>query len=63
MRGERFAAKVYARADLRAGHSLDGPAIVEQADTTVWVLPRWQARVHEDGTLILTRDATAGARP
>jgi N-methylhydantoinase A len=54
VRGEVFAASVFAREDLRAGHTLDGPAIVEQADTTVWVLPRWRARVHADGTLILT---------
>jgi N-methylhydantoinase A len=54
VRGEVFAASVFAREDLRAGHTIDGPAIVEQADTTVWVLPRWRARVHTDGTLILT---------
>jgi N-methylhydantoinase A len=53
VRGERFTAQVFAREDLRAGHTLDGPAIVEQSDTTVWVLPRWRARVHTDGTLVL----------
>jgi len=53
VRGEHFTAQVFAREDLRAGHTLDGPAIVEQPDTTVWVLPRWRARVHTDGTLIL----------
>jgi N-methylhydantoinase A len=56
VRGERFTAAVYARGDLRAGHALAGPAIVEQADTTVWVPPRWRARVHGDGSLVLARD-------
>src|SRR5581483_5902282 len=33
-RGRRLDAAVYRRADLRAGQHLDGPAIVEQEDTT-----------------------------
>jgi len=62
VREECFAAAVYAREDLRAGQVLDGPAIVEQADTTVWVLPRWRATVHADGSLVLGRDGARGTR-
>ena len=34
----------------------DGPAIVEQADTTTLVEPGWRATVDAGGTLILTAD-------
>ncbi len=34
---------VYQRSELLAGHALLGPALVEQEDTTVWVLPGWSA--------------------
>ena len=53
LRDERFDAAIFARDDLRPGHRLIGPAIVEQTDTTVWVPPAWQATVHGDGTLEL----------
>lgn len=36
---------VYARADLRPGDVLDGPAIVEQMDTTTVLPPQFRARV------------------
>ena len=55
LREQTFTAPVYARASLRPGHELEGPAIIEQSDTTVCVLPLWQARVHDDGTLLLNR--------
>jgi N-methylhydantoinase A len=38
---------VYARADLSAGTQLDGPAIVEQLDSTTIVPPGWRAEVDE----------------
>ncbi len=44
----------YDRARLRHGHRLAGPAIVFQYDTTVVILPGWQARVDAWGNLILT---------
>ena len=34
---------VYQRSELLADHALLGPALVEQEDTTVWVLPGWSA--------------------
>jgi N-methylhydantoinase A len=33
----------------------NGPAIVEQADTTTLVLPGWRARVDGLGNLVLDR--------
>jgi len=38
-------AVTYARERLAPGHTLDGPAIVHQYDSTVVIPPRWQARV------------------
>ena len=42
---------VYDRAALRAGHALEGPAIVHQADATTLVLEGQVARVDERGSL------------
>jgi N-methylhydantoinase A len=53
-------ASVHDRHALCAGHRFDGPAIVEQVDTTVWVPPGWDASVHDNGTLVLTRQGAAG---
>ncbi|MCB1478713.1 MAG: hydantoinase/oxoprolinase family protein [Rhodobiaceae bacterium] len=44
---------VYDRPMLAPGQVLHGPAVLEQEDTTTWVLPDWSVRVHENGTLIL----------
>ena len=49
-------AAIHDRADLRAGHRLAGPAIIEQADTTTLLLPGWHLRVDAFGNLHLTRD-------
>jgi N-methylhydantoinase A len=54
LRESTFTAQVYHREELRPGHRLGGPAIIEQSDTTVCVLPGWQASVEPDGTLALT---------
>ncbi|NHN57688.1 hydantoinase/oxoprolinase family protein [Halorussus rarus] len=47
---------VYRREALPAGESFAGPAICEQADSTVVVPPGWRASVRDDGTLVLSRD-------
>ena len=49
----------YRRADLKPGHRIQGPAIVEQADATTAITPGWQARVDRFSNLLLT-PATAG---
>ena len=55
LRGEQCAADIFARADLASGQSIEGPAIIEQEDTTVWLLPGWRAEVDSVGTLTLER--------
>ncbi|MEO9337557.1 hydantoinase/oxoprolinase family protein [Mesorhizobium sp. SB112] len=52
-RGAWIDAAVYTRPALVAGQSLSGPAIVEQEDTTIVVLPGWTARVDQAGNLHL----------
>jgi N-methylhydantoinase A len=44
---------VFARHTLRAGHTLHGPAIVEQLDTTTVVYPGQQATVDAYGNLLM----------
>ena len=48
-------AAVHNRAGLESGAMFNGPAIVEQADTTTLVLPGWRARVDGLGNLVLDR--------
>jgi N-methylhydantoinase A/oxoprolinase/acetone carboxylase beta subunit len=47
---------VYARACLPVGARVEGPAIVEQADTTTVVPPGWAAQVEDSGNLRIRRD-------
>ena len=49
---------VYARAKLRAGNRLKGPALVLQYDATVVITPGWGARVDALGNLWLDREQT-----
>jgi N-methylhydantoinase A len=42
------------RADLPAGHELEGPAIVEEPDSTTLVLPGQVARVDASGSIVLS---------
>ena len=44
-------AKVYQRGELPPGYSFDGPAIVEQYDTTVFVTPGFRVNVDRYGNL------------
>jgi N-methylhydantoinase A len=46
-------APVYRRDELKAGHRIDGPAIVGQLDTTTVVFPGQRARVDRYGNLII----------
>jgi N-methylhydantoinase A len=48
---------VYKRATLGAGDTFDGPAIVEERETTVVIRPGWHVEVASDGSLIATRSA------
>ena len=51
--GDTTACPVYNRELLRAGHSLDGPAIVEQLDSTTPIFPGDTAVVDRAGNLII----------
>jgi N-methylhydantoinase A len=42
------------REDLRAGHEVDGPAVVQEYSGTCWVPPSWRLRVDAWGCLHLT---------
>src|SRR5262249_49803707 len=52
-RKQRFEAAVSHRRDLRAGQHLDGPAIVEQEDTTTLVPAKFRALVDAFGNLVI----------
>ena len=69
-RAVRFAAEdavdcpVYERGALRAGHAIDGPAIVEQLDSTTPVFPGDRATVDPAGNLVIrVRGGTGAADP
>lgn len=46
---------VYRRADLPAGATFAGPAIVEERETTAVIRPDWDVEVATDGSLVATR--------
>ncbi|MGB6007945.1 hydantoinase/oxoprolinase family protein [Castellaniella sp.] len=45
----------YARLDLPVGARVDGPAILEQADTTIWIEPGFFGSVDALGNLLVSR--------
>lgn len=48
-------ARIYAREQMTAQTIVDGPAIIEQADTTTLVPAGWQVRSAPGGNLLMTR--------
>jgi N-methylhydantoinase A len=52
-RGETLVAARIRRADLRAGHEVHGPVVVEEYSATTWVPPGWLMRVDSWGILHL----------
>jgi N-methylhydantoinase A len=48
-------AKVFERSLLKAGNLIDGPAIIDQYDSTTIILPDFQVRVDRVGMLAITR--------
>jgi N-methylhydantoinase A len=56
--GQWWDAQRYARLDLPVGAQVQGPAILEQADTTVWLEPGFIARVDTLGNLLVEREAS-----
>jgi N-methylhydantoinase A len=53
-----IATALYQRGQLRAGHALDGPAVIFQLDATTVVPPGWHAQVDPFKTLVITRKAS-----
>jgi len=47
---------IYSRDALRAGNKVEGPAIIEQYDSTSVIPPRWSAVVDEFSNLVLSMD-------
>jgi N-methylhydantoinase A len=46
---------VYERATLARDQRIDGPAIIEERETTIFLLAGWSLHVHPDGSLIAKR--------
>ena len=53
--GRYVEAPVYLRRELSRGQTILGPAIIEQEDTTVWVLPGWQAAIDKVSNVVISR--------
>ena len=51
----------YARLELPIGARIEGPAVLEQSDTTLWLEPDFTAVVDKLGNLILTQNASEKA--
>ena len=52
---------VYRRSDLGVGQRIEGPAIVEERETTAVIRPTWTASVLPDGSLLAERSSTGTA--
>jgi N-methylhydantoinase A len=55
--GKRVDVPVLDRAKLGAGAVFSGPVILTQLDSTTFVAPGWQGKVHASGGIILTKEA------
>ena len=47
---------VHLRRGLGAGATVCGPAIIEQEDSTTWIIPGWTARIDRIGNVLITAD-------
>lgn len=56
VKGEWVDVPIHRREDFGAGVSVRGPLLVEQEDTTIWVLPDWTMTVDRAGNLHLRRE-------
>ena len=55
--GENKPTAVYDRGSLAAGQTIDGPVLIEERETTIFILPGWRLTVLDDGSLNATRDS------
>lgn len=56
LRGREFTAHVYHRDELTPDTVLNGPAVLEQMDTTTFVPSGWRATVHRSANIVLQRE-------
>ena len=50
---ERLSTRILARSAFMPGEGAEGPAIIEQDDTTTLIPPGWSAIADDQGTMIL----------
>lgn len=53
--GESMLVPIFDRGALSAGQEIAGPVIVEERETTAFILPGWTLSVHADGSLVADR--------
>jgi N-methylhydantoinase A len=53
--GHEVDTPVYARRDLARDQSIDGPAIIEERETTIVILPGWRATVDRTGCIMAVK--------
>ena len=58
--GSFLQAAVFLRRELGEGATIAGPAIVEQEDSTTWILPGWSAKVDRIGNMLVAATGTVG---
>ena len=61
--GVQHKAVRYARLELPVGTRIEGPAVLEQSDTTLWLEPGFTAVVDKLGNLILTQSTLSQLNP
>jgi len=54
--GKDIATPVYARNRLAQGQTIDGPAIIEERETTIIILPGWRAKVDSIGCIMASKE-------
>jgi N-methylhydantoinase A/oxoprolinase/acetone carboxylase beta subunit len=59
---EQVATRYYERAALKAGNRLEGPAIVNQYDSTTVIPPGTAASIDRFGHIVIETGGSAGAR-
>lgn len=56
--GEPYTIDVFSRNELRPDSRLDGPAVLEDTESTAVVPPAWSGTIRADGSLVLRRGET-----